>query len=271
MAKDSPDSYRLILAVLLVVFVAVLVVFSNSFTGYVTFRPFVSVNPSTHTALTSYLGGEPIIDGQVTALDKWDEAGTVTMPYERGNVKIASKHDGKYLYFLVQWDDESPAWNDGINFYFEDDGYTHDHSLDGTNDYLFRNLVAGCNVIAGGYWTQGANDWTPAGAEFNLNCGWERGRGTGKWTVETRHLLSDISKGDKTFSISSSKPETLGFAVVNFEGNMPGGADGSSWSWPVDKNAGNSYGTNPAEPATWGDLKIIWQKKPLAKPVLKKR
>ncbi len=258
MAKESIVKNKFVLAALLAILAVALVVYVNSITGFITYtyKPVVSV-PDKQTTLTSYLGSAPILDGQISSLDNWNEAETSTISYERGNVKISSKHDYNYIYFLVQWDDDSPAWNDAINFYFEDDGITHDHSLDGKYDYLFRNLIAGCNVIAGGYWTQGANDWTPGGANFDVRCLHEKRM----WTMEVRHVLSDSLRGDKVFNIEVGKTSLMGFAVVNWEENSMGGAGWRSWNWPTDQKAGIKYGTVPNEPATWGDLKVFWTRK----------
>ncbi|HIK00957.1 TPA: hypothetical protein H1016_05495 [archaeon] len=256
MAKESIAKNKLVLAILLVVLAVALVVYINSTTGFLTFGPVVRA-PEKQTTLTSYLGGAPILDGQISSLDNWNEAVPSTITYERGTVKIASKHDLQYIYFLVQWDDDGPAWNDAINFYFEDDGVTHDHSLDGKYDYSFRNLIMGCNVIAGGYWTAGANDWTPAGADFDVRCNHEKRR----WTMEVRHVLFDLLRGDKVFRIEPGNEEILGMAMVNWEENSMGGSGWQSWNWPIDAKAGTYFGTNPAEPATWGDLKVVWTRK----------
>ncbi len=270
MAKESFGTNNVrVFALLAVVLVAVLLVYVNSITGLLTFKQIVSPAEK-QTTLTSYLGGEPFIDGYVTPIDKWTEADFVSLNYEHGNVRIASKHDYRYIYFLVEWDDEGPAWNDGVAFYFEDDGTTHNHILDGKNEYMFRNMPAGtCSTIAGGYWSEDANDWTPAGADFDVSCSHAKR----KWTMEVKHILSDLSRRDRIFNIPVNKPKLMGMAVANWEGSAFGGSGYQSWNWPVDYNQDTLYGTNPAEPATWGDLKVVWGKKPaaVAKPVVKKK
>lgn len=269
MASDSSFvKNKFVLAALLVILVASLVVYINSTTGFLTFSPIIST-PAKQPTLISYAGNTPpVIDGQITNLDKWGEAGSATSTYESGVVQISSKHDSRYIYFLVQWDDQSPAWNDGVAFYFEDDGLKHDHSLDGIYDYSFQNLPAGCKVIAGNVWGQGGSSWAPAGADFDVACSYEKG----KWTAEFKHVLSDALRKDKMFRILPSQEKLMGFAVVNWESGMPGGQGMQSWSWPVDQTFGKNTGTNPNEPATWGDLKVVWTLKnpPTKKSAIRK-
>ena len=261
-SESSFVKNKFVLAALLIILVASLVVYVNSTTGFLTYSPIISA-PAKQPTLISYSGNTPpVIDGQITELDKWVEADFATATFEHGAVKIGSKHDSKFIYFVVQWNDESPAWNDGVTFYFEDDGLTHDHSLDGIYDYSFKNLPAGCKVIGGGTWTPGGSAWTPAGADFDVSCSHEKG----KWTMEVKHVLYDSLRKERVFRIIPTQEKLMGFAVINWDAAVQGGQGKESWNWPIDQKLGSGIGTDASEPANWGDLKIVWTlKNPPAK------
>ena len=265
MAKtESLTRNKYILGAMLVILVSALVVYVNSITTFSVIR----ANPNP-TALTSYYGSAPKLDGVETTVDKWNEAGTVSMKYERGNVRIAEKNDSFDLYFLVQWDDSSPAWNDGVAFYFEDDGVTSDRKLDGKNDYFFKNELENCEMArTAGVWDGQRGYWSPYGSsDAEYRCS----HANQKWTVEVRVSLTNYYLGDRRFQIPASKPEAMGFAVINWEGGSPGGgASKDSWTWPTDETAygsprGEGYTsfgfTNTNDAGTWGQLKIVWNKK----------
>lgn len=259
--KNSFVKNTYILTSLLVVLVALAVVYVNSITGFI----FTIPTAYTHPALTSYYGSEPKIDGMM-AKGEWDDAGVATMQYEGGFFKVYSKHDKQNLFFLLRWQDTNPSWRYSPHLYFEQDGYAHDHILDGKNDYFFALDPEHCYERGStGSWSGYYNNWITYGGEFEAQC--LHSIEKNEWYVEIKHPLTNNVLKMLAIQITDfKKPYELGFAIINYQNNVAGGFAAQSWNWPHDQTTTGSMEayTVDGDTSTWGNLNIAWARKPVA-------
>ena len=168
-------------------------------------------------------GTIPLIDGNITSEDHWDEAVPDTVPFKGGNLSVSAKHDGVYLYVLIHCVGSSYCPDD---LFFEDDGIAPDRVLDGVNEdnkYAFGKCDAHWES---GHWIidkfiNGKDE----GAGYNVS-------GDDK-VIEWWLKLNSGEVED----ISVTSDEELGFGVGWEEG------------WPTDK-------VDPYDSQTWGTLQI---------------
>jgi hypothetical protein len=186
---------------------------------------------SRSTFLAAYMGTTPTVDGVNATGDHWGNAQSDDVVYEGGTLHIAVKHDSTNLFILLECISTSgfcPA-----DLFFEDDGVSHDHSLDSINeDAKYVGAGGFPDGFCDAHWDSG---WS-VGGEYgtHMNGGAEA---TTAGNTITEEWWLPLNSGDVE-DISVTGQETLGFGV------------GWNGGWP-DSSVG------PYSPSSWGDLQIM--------------
>lgn len=187
------------------------------------------VNTTQPTTITASSGTTPIIDGDITPEDGWDETQQIHQISKNADFyTLAAKHDSKNLYIMVKWRGESGYSSSFI--YFEQDGNTHDHNL--TTGMADRKHNSASNNYMDEHWGNSEGEEENGMARSNYSNGY--------WVYE---WLIPLRTGDEHDISVEQYPSNFGFMVeIN---NV-----GKNGFWPYDAAV-------ECSPECWGDIEIV--------------